>query len=335
MNRPSMWRSRWAAVGAAIAVSIGGGGVFIANAAGGTEGTTVMVEPVRILDTRDPVNVGLAGPFVSAVSLDLQVTGSVATTTGPKVVVPTGATGVLLNVTAVAPQANGFISVRPADAAGVPSTSSLNFDAGSVVPNAVIVALPTTGTTAGKIEITYDAYGAPGPTADVLVDVVGYTTEGKLTALQTEIDAIEAVNTAQQTAIDALTAKVAPLVNSVAAFAGGNQSLALGADQVVRSVSILPPANGTVIVNSSAYFSNTGAGDLVARCALTTGTTLDAAHLQLTTVPPSATAFTIVAGTRGFTVTSGVLLTVNYVCDVFSGAGSVADSSLTAIFAPT
>lgn len=89
-----VWRSRWAALGAAVAVSIGGGGFFLASAAPGpSESTIVSVTPTRVLDTRDPLNVGLAGPFVSPVSQKLQITGSVQTTGGAATVVPPGATG--------------------------------------------------------------------------------------------------------------------------------------------------------------------------------------------------------------------------------------------------
>ena len=168
-GRRYLWRSRWAAIGAAVAVSFGGGGLFVANAASSAPSSVVSIDPVRILDTRDPVNIGLPGPFVSAASQKLQVTGSV---------VPSGATGVLLNVTVTAPSANGFLSIRPGDATGAASTSSLNFNPGQTVPNSVQVALPTAGANAGQIDITYDAYGVKGPTTDVLIDVVGYMVAG-------------------------------------------------------------------------------------------------------------------------------------------------------------
>ena len=187
-TRPGLWRSRWAAIGAAVAVSFGAGGMLVAQADPGlSESTIVTVTPERIMDTRDPVNVGLAGPFVSPVSQKLQVTGSVATTTGNKTVVPTGATGVLLNVTAVGPTAAGFISIRPGDATGAPATSSLNVTAGQNLPNAVQVALPTSGANAGKIDITYNAYGVVGPTTDILVDVVGYMTNTGLQELVAKV----------------------------------------------------------------------------------------------------------------------------------------------------
>jgi hypothetical protein len=166
-GRGRLWRSRWAAIGAAVAVTLGGGGLVAVNAASGPASAVVTVDPARILDTR--TGVGLSGKFSSGVSRTLKVTGSV---------VPAGATGVLLNVTVVAPSAAGFLSVRPGDATGVPSTSSLNFDAGDIVPNAVQVALPTSGANAGQVNITFDAYGQTGPTTDVLADVVGYLLEG-------------------------------------------------------------------------------------------------------------------------------------------------------------
>ena len=51
-----------------------------------------------------------------------------------------------------------------------------------------------------------------------------------------------------------IDAKLAPLLNSLAAFAGGDQLVAMTTSaEVFRSVSIMPPADGTVIVNSSAY----------------------------------------------------------------------------------
>lgn len=164
-----LWRSRWAAFGAAVAVTLGGGGLFVANAAPSAPSSVVTIDPVRILDTRDPLNIGLPGPFVSAVSQKLQVTGGA---------VPAGATGVLLNATVVGPTAAGFLSVRPGDAVGAPSTSSLNFVAGDIVPNAVQVGLPTAGANAGQIDITYDAFGVAGPTTEVLIDVVGYMVAG-------------------------------------------------------------------------------------------------------------------------------------------------------------
>lgn len=129
-----------------------------------------------------------------------------------------------------------------------------------------------------------------------------------------------------------IDAKVAPLVNSVAATAGGEQEVTLGAPSILRSVSIMPPANGTVIVSSSAYLDNLGTAGS-SRCSITTGAVLDTDFLQL--VDTAVNEFTDIGGTRGFPVTKGVLLTVNLVCDQFSGTAEIQDTALTAIFAPS
>ncbi len=313
-------RSRWAAIGAAVAVTFGAGGLFAANAAS-PDSSTIAIEPVRILDTRDPVDVGLGGPFVSPAPQDLKVTGSVPTTSGNKTVVPAGATGVFLNVTPVGSTAAGFISVRPADAAGLPATSNVNLTTGAINPNAVLVELPVGGADDGQIEITFDAFGAAGPTSDVLVDIVGYTTDAKLNALDARLAAVEAT-------IAAVEAKVAPLVNGAAAFSGGDQLVGLTTTAViVRSVSITPPANGTILVTSSAT------NNLEVRCSITEGgDSMDFSYLQIQTAVPGG--FGTLAATRGFTVTEGVPFTVNLVCDGTTGA-YLLDSSLTAIFAPS
>jgi hypothetical protein len=173
-----------------IAVLMGSVSVWPATAAvDSNESTFVPVTPVRILDTRDPIDVGLAGPFVSPIAQKLRVTGAVSTTDGTQTVIPVGATGVVLNVTVALPTAAGFVSVRPGDATGAPATSSLNFDAGVVQPNAVTVELPTSGPNAGTIDITYDAYGTVGPVTDVIMDVVGFTTNAGIQSLVADLAA--------------------------------------------------------------------------------------------------------------------------------------------------
>lgn len=162
-----------------------------ADALDPAESSIVTVNPERILDSRDPNNVGLPGPFLSQTPQKLKVTGSVPTATGTKVVVPTNATGVVLNVTPVNATRDGFISIEPGDATGTPTTSNVNFEATEINPNTVTVKLPTTGPDAGRIRITYDAFGFIGPFTDILIDVVGYTTNAGLTELANRVRALE------------------------------------------------------------------------------------------------------------------------------------------------
>jgi hypothetical protein len=179
----------WCIAGIAIALSLVWSlTAWNASAAPGSdESTFVPVTPTRIMDTRDPTNVGLAGPFVSPVSQRLQVTGTIPTTSGRQLVVPPGSNGVVLNVTVVNAMANGFVSIRPGDAVGQPTTSSLNFVAGQIVANAVDVPVPTSGARAGTIDITFDALGTPGPTVDIVIDIVGYHTASGLQQLVADV----------------------------------------------------------------------------------------------------------------------------------------------------
>ena len=186
--RPFMYFAMGIAVTVAAAWSLSSWQASAAVSA--DESTFVNVSPTRILDTRE--DIGLPGPFVSAVPQDLKVTGTIPTKSGTTVVVPDGATGVIFNVTVVGPTAAGFVSIRPADAPGVPTTSSLNFNAGDIIPNSVTVQMPTSGTDAGQIEITYDAFGNAGPTTEMLIDVVGYTKNAGLASLQAEVAVLQA-----------------------------------------------------------------------------------------------------------------------------------------------
>ncbi len=166
-----------------------------ADASVGSEPSSVVATtPARILDTRDGTDLGLAGPLVDGASQSLQVTGVIPTSTGDATVVPTGATAVLLNVTAVQSTSGGFISVRPGDATGDPATSNVNFAAGVNTANAVTVALPTTGAAAGTIDLFFGGASA-ADTSEILIDVVGYVAPAPVSA----VGGVELVSASQST----------------------------------------------------------------------------------------------------------------------------------------
>jgi hypothetical protein len=242
-----------------VAVLIGSVSVWRATAAVDTnESMFVPVTPARILDTRDPIDVGLAGPFVSPTSQKLRVTGAVPTTDGTRTVVPAGATGVVLNVTVALPTAAGFVSVRPGDATGPPATSSLNFEAGVVQPNAVTVELPTSGPNAGMIDITYDAYGSVGPITDVFVDVVGFTTN-------TGIQSLVADLAAKANRVDVYTKNqtdtaLATKANSVDVYTTGQTDAALATKADIDQVRAAMIADRVWVARVSGNGAKSGTG---------------------------------------------------------------------------
>jgi len=157
-------RARWTAIGAGIAVVLGAGGLMTATAVtnSGAKSVFVAVTPCRVMDTRPaPQTVGPRSKAIGAAETHtISITGSNGNCT-----IPADATAVSLNVTAVNPSADSFLTVFPADAPQ-PLASSLNFAGGqNPVPNAVTVDLSADG----KISFYNN-----GGTVDVVADIVGY-----------------------------------------------------------------------------------------------------------------------------------------------------------------
>ncbi len=118
---------------------------------GFTEGagaTGLLPAPVRVYDSR------VSGGKIAA--------GTVRTITLPSDVVPAGTAGIIANITAVAPQGDGHMTVYAGDAAQ-PSASTLNYTSGNPVAN-----MATVGVSSSR-QIKVFSYR----TAHVVVDVTG------------------------------------------------------------------------------------------------------------------------------------------------------------------
>ena len=154
-------RSRWAAIGAAVAVTLGAGGLISVNAANDTS-SFVPITPERILDTRSGDRVGSLDTAGVSDPYRLKVVGTAG-------IPSSGVTAVSLNVTAVDTQANdsgGFVSVYPCASlsSAKPDVSNINFVSGQTVANAATVAVSADG------YVCMYVYG----TAHVVVDANGY-----------------------------------------------------------------------------------------------------------------------------------------------------------------
>jgi len=160
-------RTRWSAIGAAIAVTLAGGVALpsakATNTNGGGAGVVfVPVVPCRLFDTRPaPDNVGPRTSSLGATDVyTQQVTG-----TNGNCAIPAAATAVALNVTTTNATAASYLTLWPADASR-PLASNLNWTASSPpTPNKVDVKLSADG----RVSL----YNNAG-TVDVLADVVGY-----------------------------------------------------------------------------------------------------------------------------------------------------------------
>ena len=158
-------RTRWAAIGAACAVVLGAGGLGVvrASTSSGDRAIYVPVTQIRVLDTR-------SGEKVVNETVRLVIEGIITTADGrSQQVVPTDASAVAINITATSTRKNGdygYVNVFPctANSDSAPNTSSLNFENGIDIANAVNV------TTSANGSICLYVFG----TADLLVDVAGY-----------------------------------------------------------------------------------------------------------------------------------------------------------------
>ena len=120
----------------------------------GTSGTYAPLTPARILDTRTGAG-GISGPRPGGSTVDVQVGGLGG--------VPSWASAVVLNATVVAPKGPGYLTVFPAGTAQ-PLASDLNYAAGEIRPNLVVVELGA----GGKVSL-FTSTGT-----DVVFDVAGF-----------------------------------------------------------------------------------------------------------------------------------------------------------------
>jgi hypothetical protein len=129
----------------------------VAAAAGRGGAVHLLSAPIRLLDTRTNTK------FPAGSTNILQVTGVAI----GGISVPKGATGVVGNVTVVAPSAGGDLRLYPGGAPA-PATSSINFATGQVIANGVAVGLNTSGQISIKVDMPV------GAATHVLFDASGY-----------------------------------------------------------------------------------------------------------------------------------------------------------------
>ncbi len=157
-------RRRGLAVGIVVALVAGGVGLRsgVDAAGSGVASEFVPITPCRLADTRPGTdNVGTRStPLGANESVPFAVWGA-----NGACAVPSSATGIATNVTAVNPTAASYLTVYPGDAQR-PLASNLNVSAGSLpTPNQVTVGLSATG----GIRV-YNLAGS----VDVAIDIVGY-----------------------------------------------------------------------------------------------------------------------------------------------------------------
>lgn len=331
MNNAGL-RTRWAAVGAAVAITMGAGGIGLVSATAPADAVAyVPIEPCRLADTRPGDD--NVGPRATPLGTNETHTIAAHGDQGECVGIPVSATGLQLNITPVGATAPTFLTIWATG--DRPLASSLNPTPGQApIPNAVTAGLTDSG--------EFNVYNLAG-FVDVVIDVAGYFTDhdhDDRYYTETEADAALA---AKADADDVYTSAESDDLflgadqDSEGAIDGDDSTDLVGdADEVVATVTIDTPTSGYVIVNSSGYGLAT-AGDTGARCSISTSMIL-ADILQNQSIADGGRA--TIAGTRGFRINkadigSPAQSTYHLVCDKFEGNDWVLhDAQLTAIFVP-
>jgi hypothetical protein len=117
-----------------------------------------LTAPVRVLDNRAGLEIGLSGKFMTGVPRELEIAG----TSG----VPLAAVAVTANLTVTGQTKAGYVSITPTEDA-TPTSSTLNFPVGDTRANGLTAALD-----GGSLWLVYKA-GA-GATTDLILDITGY-----------------------------------------------------------------------------------------------------------------------------------------------------------------
>ncbi len=119
----------------------------------------VPLDPARLLDTRDSATIDGAfrnlGPLPGGNTIEVQIAGRGG-------VPATDVDAAVLNVGALTPQGEGFLTIYPCGA--LPNASSLNYTTGDNIPNEIIAKLSPTGT------VCIYTYATTG----LITDVAGY-----------------------------------------------------------------------------------------------------------------------------------------------------------------
>ncbi len=327
-------RARWAAIGAAVAVSVGAGGLGIVSATA-PEGASayVPISPCRLVDTRPgDGQVGpQAGPLPGDTAITVDGWGDVAGDCN----LPADTSGLQLNVTAVNASQATFLTLYPQGGTR-PTASNVNVDTPSATPNAATVTLNATN---GQFHV-YNRFGA----VDVVIDVAGYYTDHQHDGADIIDETITGADVDNNSLSNVETSNEAGIAWE---FTERTTTALTGTDEVVASVDIRVPSNGIVKVDATLNWSNNDVppGFDVAQCQITKGTTIDTAQPTfnlndmdggLTLALVSASAHnTLPVNLADNPPLIGVGQALNLVCDELAGDVHIYDAIMTAEFFPT
>ena len=309
-------RARWAAFGAAVAVSLGAGGLGIVSATSPDGASAyVPIAPCRLADTRPASNVG---PFASPLGAEQTFTFDGRGDVPGDCNLPATATGLQLNVTAVGATQLTNLRLYP-NGTPTPTVSNLNPAPGAApTPNAVTVKLDDTN---GKFDV-FNKFGQ----VDVIIDVAGYYTDHQHDGADIVDDSLD-----QRDVKDAAGA-------AYNHSADGNYVSGSGINPQptadILGVNVVAPATGFVTVTATANVWGGTAGYDNAICYLDNGTP-QAGSLKYEFREHTITDGESMSVTRTYPVDEGAVANYRLRCAI-DGSGYVQfeDVFVTAMYVP-
>lgn len=306
----SSHRARWAAVGAAVAVSVGAGGIGISQAVLDTPEPMAVYTPItpcRLADTRPDFNVGAKNtPMGPEERLVLDGWGDVEGDCN----LSNGSSALELNVTAVGATLPTYLAVYPAGEP-TPNASNLNPVPGQPpTPNSVTATLNAEG--------KFEVYNLQG-TVDVIIDVVGTYEDHQHTGGDIVDSSITRVDIADEPGL---------AYEHVADF-GGVPALPVA----VASVDLHAPASGHVVVQATAGVFMPDAGDDSLVCTLSKDDVAIDDYWVVQDTDDDDTVQTLSVH-RPFPVDAGES-TFHLVCGMYGGTANMENIELTATYFPT
>ena len=275
----------------------------------------VPISPIRIADTRPSSGKPYAGDtLLPCGTLNVQVSGIGG--------IPSGAVGIVANITVVSPSSPGYLSIYPADSIrGI--FSNINFIPGQVVANLVEVPLNPSN---GQITIYNGSNGA----ANVVVDVEGYIPSSSSGSLYTPITPLRICDTrtgnpSGLSGIEAQCNSKEPQANSSFGIdVAGVGDIASNATAVALTVTAVEPQSaGYISVYPSGSFPGTSnlnftTGDTIANSVVVPLSSAGQLEIYV-----SATT-NVLVDISGYYSSSGSMVDVASpvrICDTRSGSG--------------
>lgn len=201
--------------------------------------------PTRVIDSRADSKVGpFATPWGSGETRNVQLAGAAG--------IPSGASAVVLNVTAVNPSASTHVTLWPTGQ-GVPATSNLNIPTGDTRANLVTVGLPSTG----NVSIRNNS-GA----THMVVDVVGWYGVGSSGGRYNSVTPSRLLDTRMSGGMVAATATTKLSVVGVAGIPSGATAVALNLTGVKPTKATHLTVWPTGVTKPTASNLNVPAGDV-------------------------------------------------------------------------